>query len=274
MEPEEFLEKYWKRILFYFVVGFAFLFAVLFLRPCSIVGAGERGVKIRVGAVQPESLSEGIHWKTPILEDIVIMNVKNQKWEMDAMAYSKDLQTVKTRIAINLHVSPENAYKLWQEVGKDYINTIIGPAIQESVKASTAQFTASELVAERPKVKEEIQKALFDRLATRYLVVDDFSIVNFDFSDVYEKAIEDKQVAQQNAQKAENDLKRIKIEAEQRIAEAKAEAEAIKIQAQAVTQQGGKDYVQLQAIAKWNGELPTQMIPGATVPFINLNGEK
>lgn len=80
-----------------------------------------------------------------------------------------------------------------------------------------------------------------------------------------------KQVAQQSALKAENDLKRIQVEADQRIAQAKAEAEAIKIQAQAITQQGGRDYVQLQAIEKWNGKLPDQMIPGGTVPFLDLS---
>ena len=104
----------------------------------------------------------------------------------------------------------------------------------------------------------------------KYFAIDEFSIIDFSFSDEYEKAVEAKQVAQQSALKAENDLLRIKTEAEGRLAGARAEAEAIKIQAQAITQQGGKDYVQLKAIEKWNGQVPSHMIPGGTVPFIDL----
>jgi regulator of protease activity HflC (stomatin/prohibitin superfamily) len=119
-------------------------------------------------------------------------------------------------------------------------------------------------------VKDAIKNDLAERLDSFSILVDDFSIVNFDFSSEFNRAIEAKQVAEQNALKAKNDLDRIKIEAEQKIAAAQAEAEAIRIQAEAITQQGGRDYVQLQAIERWNGQLPAQMIPGATVPFIDL----
>jgi regulator of protease activity HflC (stomatin/prohibitin superfamily) len=142
--------------------------------------------------------------------------------------------------------------------------------VQESVKAATAQFTAQELIELRPKVKDEIRRHLAERLHARHIVADDFSIVNFDFSDSYEQSVEAKQVAQQNALKAENDLRRIRVEAEQRIAQATAEAEAIRIQAEAIRSQGGSEYVQLQAIAKWDGHLPEQFVPGSAIPFLNL----
>lgn len=186
------------------------------------------------------------------------------------MAYSKDIQTVESTIALNYHVKPEAVNKLYQEVGKGYQSRIIDPAIQESVKSATAKFTAQELIEQRPKVKEEIKVELLARLE-KYFIVDEFSIINFSFSNEYENAIEEKQVAQQSALKAKNDLERIKTEAEQRVAEAEAEAKAIQIQAEAITQQGGKEYVNLKAIEKWNGILPQTMLPNSGVPFIDIN---
>jgi regulator of protease activity HflC (stomatin/prohibitin superfamily) len=171
---------------------------------------------------------------------------------------------------LNFHLEASNVNKLWQTIGKDYNERVIAPSIQEAVKSATAKYTAEELITKRPLVKEDIKNILVERLSEEFIIVDEFSIIDFSFSDEYEKAVENKQVAQQNALKAENDLIRIKTEAEQKIAQAKAEAEAIKIQAEAITQQGGKDYVSLKAVEKWSGVLPVQMIPNATLPFINL----
>jgi regulator of protease activity HflC (stomatin/prohibitin superfamily) len=242
----------------------------LVINPFVIISAGERGVVLNWGAVSDEILDEGIHLRTPIKQKIVKLDVQTQKSEVDAVAYSKDIQTVSSKIALNYHLVPETVNKLYQEVGLSYAERIISPAIQEAVKAATAKFNAQELIEERQKVKDEIKNSLKDRLLIRDIVIDELSIVNFDFSDVYEQAVEQKQVAQQQALKAENDLKRIKTEAEQRISQAKGEAEAIKIQAEAVNAQGGADYVQLMAIQKWDGKLPTQFIPGSTIPFLNL----
>lgn len=258
-----------KKVIKWGLLGLAFIL-LLALRPCKIISAGERGIVLHFGAVENKVLNEGLHFRIPIYTSIKAIDVKTQKVVADALAYSKDLQPIASKIALNFHLEPNKVNFLWQEIGSDYMNRIIEPAIQESVKAACANFSASELVSERPKVKDEIKAILIARLMPRYIIVDDFSIIDFEFSDVYEKAIEEKQVAQQTALKAENDLTRIKTEAEQRVAQAKAEAEAIKIQAQAITQQGGRDYVQLKAIEKWNGALPTQMVPNATVPFIDL----
>lgn len=139
---------------------------------------------------------------------------------MKALAYSKDIQTVESQLALNYHLKADEVNKLWQEVGDDYESRLIDPSIQESVKAATARFTAQELIEQRARVKDEIKTELFNRLG-KYFVVDEFSIIDFSFSDEYEKAVEAKQVAQQSALKAENDLQRIKTEAEQRIAQAK-----------------------------------------------------
>lgn len=237
------------------------------LNPFIVVGPGERGVMTRLGAVEDRVLGEGLNFRVPIIEQVIKMDVKTQKLEVDALSYSKDLQNVDTKIALNFHLDPKHVHRLIQEIGQDYEVRIIGPAIQESVKAATAQFTAAELVSERPKVKEEIKATLMARLSPRHIDVDDFSIMNFQFSESYEKAIEEKQVAEQNALKAQNDLRRIQVEAEQRVAQAKAEAEAIKIQTEALQQ--NQNLVRLEAVKKWDGVLPKYMA-GNAVPFIDI----
>ena len=254
------------------VVGVFIIISII--NPFVLVGAGKRGVVMNFGAVQDNIMGEGIHFRIPIVQKVAKVDIQTQKLEGKALAYSKDIQTVESQLALNYHLKGDEVNKLWQEVGYDYESRLIDPSIQESVKAVTAKFTAQELIEQRARVKDEIRTELFNRLS-RYFVVDDFSIIDFSFSDEYEKAVEAKQVAQQSALKAENDLQRIKTEAEQRVAQAKAEAEAIKLQSDAAN---NDKYVNLKAlevqraaIEKWNGVLPSQMIPDASLPFINLN---
>lgn len=251
----------------------AFFIIVSIINPFVLIGAGQRGVVMNFGAVQEAIMGEGLHFRIPIVQKVEKIDVQTQKLEVKAMAYSKDIQTVESQLALNYHLKTEAVNKLWQEVGTDYQIRLIDPSIQESVKAVTAKFTAQELIEQRAKVKDEIKSELFNRLS-KYFVVDEFSIIDFAFSDEYENAVEAKQVAQQSALKAENDLQRIKTEAEQRIAQARAEAEAIKLQSDAANNDKYINLkaleVQKSAIEKWNGVLPTQMTPNAALPFINL----
>lgn len=256
-----------RKIVIWLVGVLVALMLLLVISPFTIVSAGERAVVLRLGAVN-RVLDEGMHFKLPLVERIYKYDVRIQKIETHAVSYSKDIQTVDANIALNFHLKPESVGKLYQEVGREVQARIIDPAIQEAVKAVAAQFTAQELIEERPKVKDGIKVQLTERLAVRDVIVDEVSIVSFDFSDAYEQAIEKKQVAQQDALAAKNKLEQVKFEADQKVASAKAEAEAIRIQAQAITQQGGEDYVRLQAIKQWKGDVPQYMIPGAVLPFI------
>ena len=141
--------------------------------------------------------------------------------------------------------------EVWKETKRDYNSRLIQPAIQEAIKGATAKYTAEELITKRSEVKDVMQVALSERLSTRHIIIDEISITNFSFSSAFDASIEAKQVAEQDALRASRELEKIKIEAEQKIATARAEAESIRIQAQAVTQQGGKDYVSLQWIEAW-----------------------
>ncbi len=254
----------------YVIAGACILFLLLFLAlsPFALINAGHRGVIVRFGQVQDQVLGEGFHLINP-LDSVKEYDIRTQKIETGADAASKDLQSVSTTIAVNFHVNPEYVKTLYQETQGDYQITLIDPAIQESVKAATAQFTADELITKREEVKTAMRTALTSREAMKFFIVEDVSIVNFSFSVSFNQAIEAKVKAEQDALASKNKLEQVKYEAEQKVVAATAEAEAIRIQAQAVTSQGGADYVKLKWIEAWNGVMPTYMMGDAT-PLINI----
>lgn len=252
------------------VLALVVLILLIVLNPFTTIGTGARGVVLDFGAFNGKVLSPGLHWLTPITQDVIEVDVQTQKTETPVAAASKDLQTVTATVALNYRLDPAKVGDLYQKVGLDYANRIIAPAIQEAVKATTAKFTAEELITRRQDVKEQTKVILVDRLSKENILVEDLAIVNFDFSASFNAAIEAKVTAEQSALAAKNKLEQVKFEAQQQIETAKAEAESIKIQASAVNAQGGADYVKLQAISKWNGALPTTMLPNGSVPFLDL----
>jgi len=236
-----------------------------------IINAGQRGVLITLGNPSEEVITEGLHFKVPFIQKIVKMDIKTQKDEVEATSASKDLQTVNAKIAVNYHLEANSAPRIYREVGVSYVDRILSPAIQESTKAATAQYTAEELITKREQVRETIKQLLIDKMSIRGIVVEDVLITNFDFSVSFNEAIEKKVTAEQNALAAKNKLAQVEYEALQRVTQAEGEAKAIAIQAKAITSQGGKEYVQLQAIQKWQGILP-QVVATGNMPFIgNIN---
>lgn len=246
-------------------IAMVLVLGVILFNSFEVVGAGERGVVFsKFGGVQPGVLGEGLRFKIPFIHTIISIDVRIQKSETDASASSKDLQTVHSRIALNYHIAPDKASQVYQQVGALYKERLIDPSVQEAVKAATAQFTAEELITRRGEVSTLIKEMLAERLVPRNIVVDEFNIVDFNFSEVFNMAIEAKQTAEQQALKAQRDLERIKIEAEQKITEAQAEAESQRLQRETITE----TILRLRAIEKWNGVLP-QVTSGA-IPFIDL----
>ncbi|MFH1562057.1 MAG: prohibitin family protein [Nitrospirota bacterium] len=246
------------------------------LNPFVIVGPGERGVVTRFGAVQEAIKQEGLSMRIPIMEKVILVDVKVRKHESKTSAASKDLQMVNAGITLNYGLNPVMVNKLWQEIGADFESRIIDPAIQETVKAVMARFTAEELIQKRTEVKAQVQEMIDARLKTNYLIVDAVSITDFDFSPEFNAAIESKQQAEQLALKAQRDLVRIKTEAEQTIAQAQAKAESLRLQKEQVSPQLielRKIDAQMSAIEKWNGVLP-QYTGSGPMPFINVVPEK
>lgn len=254
----------------------ALLIGLNILSPFTIIPAGHRGVVTTFGKVDQDVLGEGLHLIIPIVNSVHKIDVRVQKGEGDGDAASKDLQSVHTKVAINYHLKPEMIAHIFQDVGDlTAVNErIIIPAVHESVKAATAQFTAEELVTKRQEVRDRIRGLLNDRLGRHGVLVDEFSIVNFAFSQSFSDAIEAKTTAEQLKLKAERDLQRIRVEAEQKVTQAKAEAEALAVQKQQVT----AELIRLReienqklAIEKWDGRLPTYT--GGPLPFINVQAK-
>ena len=241
-----------------------------------IVPAGRRGIVFNtISGVRAIPLNEGINFVLPVVEQVTFMDIRVQKDTYDASAASKDMQVVHTKVALNFHPSPDSISKLYQGVGLEFSERLIHPAVQEAVKATTARFTAEELIARREEVKQEI-KTLVERQVHPYgILVDEVYITDFDFSHAFAESIETKQIAEQQALKAKRDLDRIKIEADQKIASARAEAESLRMQKENISPQLielRKVEMQKLAIDKWDGKLPTIMMSGqgGTTPLLDL----
>lgn len=250
----------------------AILVFFLFLNPWVQIGAGERGVVLNFGAVQENVLGEGLHFRVPIMQKIIPMDVKVQKAVTNADAASSDLQQVSSAVALNYHIIPDKANIVYQTIGIHFKERVIDPAVQEVVKAVTARYTAEELITKRPAVSEAMKSSLTERLMAYNIAVDAFSIVDFNFSRAFTEAIEAKQTAEQLALKAKRDLERVKIEAEQKVTAAKAEAEALRLQKANISPELidlRRVEANLKAIEKWNGILP-QVTGGGAVPFIGI----
>lgn len=246
---------------------------LLSLAPFTIVSPTERAIVLRVGKID-RVLSEGIHWKTPFIEEIETIDISVHKEEVAATAASKDLQDVSASVAVNFSPDPEKVTEIWRSYKNEYTSRVVAPAIQESIKAATAKYTAEELVTKREAVKSDIQGVLEERLKGMNIILHGVSITNFSFSGQFNTAIEAKVRAEQEALTAKNQLEKVKYEAEQKIAQARAEAESIRMQSQAAD---NEKYVQLKEIEvrmemakKWNGQLPTNLYGSAPIPLLDI----
>lgn len=234
------------------------------------VPAGARGVVLRFGATTGDTKQPGLYFVTPFIERVQLMDVQIHAHKAPAMAASRDMQDVSTEITLNYRLNPDKVATTWSELGRDYEARIITPSVQEAVKAATAQYDAEKLITLRASVRDQIESILRDRLARHHIILDQVSITNFQFSEAFAQAIEGKQVATQNALRAENEVREAKAKSDAVIATARGTAESIRIQADAIRAQGGAEYVQLKAIEKWDGTVPQWVTSTNSVPFINL----
>ena len=246
----------------------------------KIVDAGHRGVLLHWNAVDLTNppLDEGLHFVVPFQDDVIDIEVRTLKYEKETRSASRDLQTVETTVTVNYHPDREAVHRLYKNLGLDYENRVIQPAIEETVKQVTANYNAEELITKRPLVKQDIEASIRERLNQFEVVTEVISITDFEFSPLFAQAIEAKVEAEQNALKAENDLRRIEVEARQReanavglananIAEAKGEAEAIAIINKALSE--NPNYLEWLKTQAWDGKLPLVVGDGGT-PFIQI----
>ena len=246
----------------------------------TIVEAGHTGVVTTFGKVNDRVLTEGLHLKIPFAQNVIKIDNRIVKLEVETEAFSKDLQTVKTVLAINYRVDSAKSFSIYKNVGAQYESVLIVPAVNEVLKATTAQYTAEESVTNRALISEGLVGGLNDKLNDSGLYVTDVNIINFDFSDAFITAIEEKQVAQQQLLKAETEKKtamtNAEAEAEAMKIRAQGEAEATKLKAEGeaaandtINSSLNANIIEYYKITKWNGELPK--VTGNSEVLVNMD---
>ena len=261
--------------------------AVLLAKGFTRVPVGSTGIMVTLGRVQDGStLSEGLHFHLPFLQDIVTMDNRVQKLELDTEAFSKDIQTVSAKLAVNYRLRPESSFSVYKSYGTRFEQNIIVPATHEALKSVSAQYTAEELISKRAESSDKMRDELDAKLTGMGITVTDFNIIDFDFSVDFINAVEAKQVAEQVKKRAatENETAIAQAEREKQVAikQAEAAAEKVRIEAEAkanaVKLAAEAEAFRLQSInqnltdltirntlaERWNGKLPSVMGSGAT----------
>lgn len=255
------------------------LVIILICTSITSVPVGHTGVVLRFGSTTSETLDDGWHFKIPFVEDVVDISNKVMKTDVAAASISRDLQAISSNISINYHLAAENSGEIYKNVGLTYEDTLLQPAIQEAVKAVMARYSAEELITNRSVVSSEISEEICTKVGTYGIIIDEFNLTNFSFSEEFDAAIEAKQIAEQDKIKAATEKERKTIEAEAAAAEktiaaeadaeatrvkAEADAEATRIKAEAeaeankkVAQSLTEEIIEYEKIKTWDGAQPS-----------------
>jgi prohibitin 1 len=254
------------------------------LSGCSVVGPGERGVSVFMGEASTNVKAPGWYLWVPFVRNVEQISVQVQKSETETTAASHDMQTIKTQVVTNWHVDPQTVPAMFIRVGDedDIVERIINPSVAEVFKAATAKLTAEEILTQRIELTRSIGEMLRTRLSSYGVLVDDVALVDLSFSEKFNHAIEEKQVAEQSAKQAEYEAQKAKIdatarvnkaegEAKSQLIKAKAEAEANRLKLQTLTPQ----LIQYEAVQKWNGNVPQVMGSSGGMMFnLPIKGDK
>ena len=261
-EQSKILTYTWIRRIILLIIALFILTTII----CSIttVPSGFVGIKTRFGQVQDDVIQEGFNFKLPYIEKIVKLDCRTQKTEYTMEASSKDLQKISNfKVAVNYNITKDTANDLYRKVGVDYKSIIVEPAIQEAMKATIANYTAEELITKRNEVSAFALEALFNKLQDSGITLTALNIIDLSFSPEFDKAVEEKQIVEQQTEKAKYELEKAKVENEKKIENAKAEAEVMKQQNAQITDQ----YLRLKEIEnqkamidKWQGTLPNTVL--------------
>ena len=278
-----------------------FVIISLFFMGFKQVDAGHRGIKLVWGKVASDSMPEGLHFYNPISSNVVVMDVRLQKKKIRLETYTKDIQQTVMHIAVNYNVDPQNAHILYQKIGMTYDTTLIEPALLSTVKDVVGKIEADKFINNREIVTEEIKNKLKNMLIDSHVIVQNLAIEDIAFSDAFERAIEEKQIATQEAIKSQNETVRVEEEGKQQVIKARAESDSKKAQsdadayaieveskakAEAIRQMGlaeaeairekskalsqNANLVELTKAEKWNGALPQNLYSSGPIPFMDI----
>ncbi|MBD0269432.1 MAG: prohibitin family protein [Cyanobacteria bacterium Co-bin8] len=251
------------------LVGLVSLLAVIGLNSFVIINPGEAGVLSVLGKAQDGALLEGVHFKPPLIAKVDVYDVTVQKFEVPAQSSTKDLQQLSASFAINFRLDPIEVVNIrrFQGTLQNIVSKIVAPQTQESFKVAAARRTVEEAITKREELKQDFDTALSQRLEKYGIIVLDTSVVDLNFSVEFSRAVEEKQIAEQRAQRAVYIAREAEQEAEATINRAKGQAEAQRLLRETLT----SELLQKQAIEKWDGKFPQVLGGDGAVPFINLD---
>ncbi len=246
--------------------------AIIGLNSFVIINPGEAGVISILGKAQDGALLEGIHLKPPLVSRVDVYDVTVQKFEVPAQSSTRDLQDLTASFAINFRLDPMQVVEIRRKQGslQNIVSKIIAPQTQESFKIAAARRTVEEAITKRDELKQDFDAALGERLDKYGIIVLDTSVVDLAFSPEFSKAVEEKQIAEQRAQRAVYVAQEAEQEAEATVNRAKGQAESQRLLRETLT----TELLQKQAIEKWDGHFPQVLGGNGALPFINLETEK
>lgn len=255
----------------------AAILVILGLNSFVIINPGQAGVISILGKARDGALTEGIHIKPPFISVIDVYDLTVQKFEVPAESSTKDLQNLTARFAINFRLDPVQVVQVRRKQGtlENIVSKIIAPQTQEAFKIAAAKRTVEEAITKRSELKEDFDTALGDRLDKYGIIVLDTSVVDLTFSPEFARAVEEKQIAEQRAQRAVYMAREAEQEAQAEINRAKGKAEAQRLLAETLKAQGGQLVLQKEAIEAWKtggAQMPNVLVMGensqGSIPFI------
>lgn len=238
---------------------------------CEQVDTGHRGIKTNYGKIVGEPLPEGLHWHTPFTEQINQIDVREQKFEGQTTAFTRDTQSVTISFAVTYYPDPVKIADIYRQFGENWADKLIGPPTLGAIKDVVGVYIADDLVGKREEARNAVLRELEESLKTRNVFVTRIDLTNLDFDDAYERAVEAKVTAVQKAMEAKNKTVEIEENAKQTIIAAEAAAKSMQIRSEALKQ--NKGLVEYEAVQKWDGKLPQYMLGNGTMPFLNLNAK-
>ena len=245
---------------------------IIFFASTTIVPTGHIGVVTLYSKVQDKYLDAGFHFIAPFVENVHDVDIRTQKYQNTVEGSAKDLQIVNMTVSINYQIKPEKASELYANVGENYNDTLLNPALQSGLKAAIAKYTAEEMVTKRSEVAASIEEELNSRLE-QYFLISAVNLENIGFTEEFNAAVEAKTTNQQKAEAEKAQLEIIKVQNEQKINTAEAEAKVREFQSQSVTEQSLEQLRlenQRAMIEKWNGVMPTYMLGENANALFNL----
>ena len=255
--------KWVSKIVFVIAIGVA----IFSFGGCAeVIDAGHRGVKVRFGEVEQETLKEGFYWYNPLTTTIVEIDTRIKSWKENTQAYTKDVQQADINFTINYRLAGESVHLTYQEVGKDWDNKLLPQVVYGTIKEVIGKQTAEALITNRAVAQKDVLIELKEAMEAHRIQLINFEFNDISYTDAFERAIEAKVIATQRAIEEENRTRQIEEQAKQKMIAAKAEAESILIRASALEK--NPRLVELEAVQKWDGKLP--QITGGAMPFVTL----